>query len=74
VPSREAQPTRFKNSAPTQAGARSTARCASNEAQQVEEDRLLAELETLREAQIEIEHSQQLYAELFDSPRWDISI
>jgi PAS domain S-box-containing protein len=39
----------------------------SNEAQQVEEDRLLAELETLREAQIEIEHSQQLYAELFDS-------
>jgi two-component system CheB/CheR fusion protein len=33
----------------------------------LEEDRLLAELETLREAQIEIEHSQQLYAELFDS-------
>ena len=27
---------------------------------------MLAELETLREAQIEIEHSQQLYAELFD--------
>jgi PAS domain S-box-containing protein len=37
------------------------------EAQVLEEDRLLAELETLREAQIEIEHSQQLYAELFDS-------
>jgi PAS domain S-box-containing protein len=42
---------------------------ASNTAeklQQLEEDKLLAELETLREAQIEIEQSQQLYAELFD--------
>src|SRR5262245_24071889 len=35
-------------------------------AQQLEQDELLAELETLREAQVEIEHSQQLYAELFD--------
>src|SRR4029077_8710664 len=32
----------------------------------LEQDQLLAELETLRQAQIEIEHSQQLYAELFD--------
>ena len=32
----------------------------------LERDQLLAELETLRQAQVEIEHSQQLYAELFD--------
>jgi PAS domain S-box len=44
-----------------------TPAASGKEAQQLEEDRLLAELETLREAQIEIEHSQQLYAELFDS-------
>ena len=42
-----------------------SASTASNLAQ-LEQDRLLAELETLRQAQIEIEHSQQLYAELFD--------
>jgi PAS domain S-box-containing protein len=39
---------------------------ASQEPEQLEQDELLAELETLREAQVEIEHSQQLYAELFD--------
>jgi two-component system CheB/CheR fusion protein len=38
---------------------------ASNWAQ-LEQDRLIAELETLRQAQIEFDHSQQLYAELFD--------
>jgi two-component system, chemotaxis family, CheB/CheR fusion protein len=41
-------------------------RLAAETQHQLEQDQLLAELETLREAQIEIEHSQQLYAELFD--------
>ncbi len=36
------------------------------EPEQLQQDELLAELESLREAQVEIEHSQQLYAELFD--------
>ena len=38
----------------------------AQETKQLEQDQLLAELETLREAQVQIEHSQHLYAELFD--------
>src|SRR5258708_1761539 len=41
-------------------------RALSNDLALLEEDQLLAELENLRMAQMEIEQSQQIYAELFD--------